>query len=312
MNKRFLLTVVLASAFGVSSVSLQAQDEDIKSIGFTWWNDVPSLVEEGNQSFEGMDYETSEQFYRDAMVLNPDEAVTSFNLGLAKGAQDQASEALPHFYSALDKAGKNQALRQKSFYNIGVGQWKQVVEEMEKEEKDRDEDAMLKRGLAALDAFNASLKLNPEDAKAQENKNQIQHFLQKMSEMPPPQEQQQNQDQQCDNPGDGGQGDQQNDQQNQQQENQDQQKQQEQQDQQDQQQQQEQEQSEQEQSEQEQQEQQEQEQQEEQEQAAQEEQEREEMTPEQARQMLNILGEDQNIVLRKGRSRSQPEPTKRW
>jgi hypothetical protein len=274
----------------------------------------------------------AEQQYRSAQLREPDEAVASFNLGLALAQQEDYAGASRNFQDALNLAGERADFREKALYNLGLSQINSAIAESKKDKP--DEEFMLDQALSALDAFNETLRLNPGNEEAAANKAQAQHFLKREMQEQQQQQQQQNQQQQNQQQQDQQQ-DQQQQQQQQQQNEQDQQQQQEQQQQQDQQQQadqnQEQQENQQQQDEQQQGQQQEEEQEQQgqpqdqqqpEEQEGQQEEERQgdqqreqpaELTEDQARQLLNLLGDERNIVLRKGRyPRSMPEPEKDW
>ncbi len=315
--------LVMAQEPQATDAGKKAGPEDI---GFTWGNDVPELVRRGNEGFKGEDFKAAEDFYRGAQLKNPGEAVAAFNIGLAEAKQGNHESAASEFNRALNLAGPDTGFRAKTQYNLGLSHLQQAMDALSPKDKKnpqatpskKNREQAIGQALKAIDAFDATMKLEPGNQDAAVNKAKTQHLLQ-FAATPPPQNQQ-NQDN-----GEGSEGDGESQkQQDSQQPPQDQQ--QEQQDQSSQQDQQQQDKGEQEQQQagegqDEKQDQQagqgEQEKQEEQDaqdgKAQQADKKEAEMTEEQARELLNILGDQQNVVLRKSRyPLTRPEPKKDW
>lgn len=307
MKKAPFLTLFI----GVTLVSFlhgtsRAETSD-DTLGFTWWNDVPERIRRGNELYRQENFEEAERFYRDAQLDAPRDAISTYNLGLSHARQGRHDQAISSFLRSLSLAGENDRLRADAHYNMGVSQLQQAIDfESEGEREDAIEAA-----IDAIDSFNSTLRIDPDDADALTNRQQAQHFLQYFSIPPPEMEQQQQQDGQQGEEGE--ESEQSEGQQDQQQQQQDQDQQQDQQDQSDQQQQGDPDSS----DDQDQQDQQ--DEQDGQEDAGeQQEQDRpqqtepEELTEEQARRLLNMLGDPENIRLRKGSRLTQPEHEKPW
>jgi hypothetical protein len=291
-----------------------------KLIGFTWWNDEPEMVRRGNEAYDAGDFPEAEIWFRDAGVTRKGRGIPEFNEALALARQKKFSEARPRFDAALLQAGQDPELRADIFYNRGTAEYQRIREEWVKLDAARqsgqltDQRKMAKyenaretlaRELVSVIAdFNRVLERQPANEPALFNKSQAQHLLERMSPPPdPPQEQQQQQNQS----GDG-----QQEQQQQQQSEQGDQEQQQQQNQQNQEQQDEQQ------------------GQDQQQNAGQEESEEDQqsgsqadgqpqpsqvrpMTPEEADQLLQLLGDQQNVRIRKRTPPSQrPEVEKIW
>lgn len=326
MNRKvtILLIALVALFHGVlpAEGEQKAPASEPEPIGFTWWNDLPEMIRRGNEDYSGNKFSDAERLYRDAQLKNPEEAVAAFNLGLSAAKQDNHEAAINQFKKSLNLAGEDAQLRGKTLYNLGNSQFKEAL----KAETDKKREEAIQHALDALDSFNAAARLGYDKVEVEENKSQAQHFLQFTANPPPQQQNQQNQD------GQGEQGQQGDQSQNQQpQDQQGQQDQQQPQDGQDQQQQQPQsgDQPEQQQDQQPQDQpqegegEQEQQQQEQGEGQDQEEQQKGssggakekpvDLTPEQARELLNLLGNQDNIVLKKSRyPLTRPEPEKDW
>lgn len=319
---------------GGASMATPAAPAGRESIGFTWWNDVPEMIRRGNDQLLGESPDTAGEYYQDALVRDAREPVAAMNLGLARAQKQEFEQAASAFSRALELAGENAAIRERALYNLGVARMNQAIAA----EKNRQREEAIARAVEALDAFNGALNLNPGNQDAEFNKSQSQHFLRYFSTpsptpTPTPQQSQdqQQQQQQQDGGGSSSQDQQQQDQQQQNQQQQDQQQQPQQDGEQNQQnpQQQDQQQP----SEQDQQSQREQDRPQENEQSEQEQDQNQqeqqqqggqgnnnqaqgrpqEMTPEQARQLLNLIGDPKNIVLRKQNySLDRPKPEKDW
>ena len=312
--------VAPVSVLGQQNQSASGEEKDAgEQLGFTWWNDVPELIERGNNMYSEKVYEQAEENYRAAEFRKPEDPVAALNLGLALAQQGENETAARYFDKALNRAGENAQLREKALYNYGRTKLDLAMSMVEQQQQQVNEEALMSNALDALDAFNETLRLNPNNSDAQRNKTIVQNLIRRQSEPPPPEQQQQQQqqgesgEQQQQQQGQQGEQDQQQEQQQgeQEQEPQEGQQQEEQQGQQNQQQQQGQDQ-------QQGQQQQEPEQGEEQEeqqggQQPQQQQRPPELSEEQARQLLNLLGDDKNIILRKGQiSPNRPKPEKDW
>jgi len=313
--------VAPVSVLGQQNQSASGEEKDAgEQLGFTWWNDVPELIERGNNMYSEKVYEQAEENYRAAEFRKPEDPVAALNLGLALAQQGENETAARYFDKALNRAGENAQLREKALYNYGRTKLDLAMSMVEQQQQQVNEEALMSNALDALDAFNETLRLNPNNSDAQRNKTIVQNLIRRQSEPPPPEQQQQQQQQgesgeqqQQQQQGQQGEQDQQQEQQQgeQEQEPQEGQQQEEQQGQQNQQQQQGQDQ-------QQGQQQQEPEQGEEQEeqqggQQPQQQQRPPELSEEQARQLLNLLGDDKNIILRKGQiSPNRPKPEKDW
>ena len=336
-SRTILLPLILAALLAGGTADAQepkapstppgaAKREGPEDIGFTWGNDVPELVRRGNEGFKGEDFRAAEDYYRGAQLKNPGEAVAAFNIGLAEAKQGNHESAASEFNRALNLAGPDTGFRAKTQYNLGLSHLQQAMDVLSPKDKKnapsspskKSREQAIGQALQAIDAFDATLNLEPGNQDAAVNKAKTQHLLQ-FAATPPPQQSQPNQD---NGEGSEGNGESQN-QQSDQQKPQDKQQQQEQSSQQDEQQQDKGEQEQQQAGEGQDQKQDqqagqgEQEKQEEQEaqdgKARQADKKEAEMTEEQARELLNILGDQQNVVLRKSRyPLTRPEPKKDW
>lgn len=194
MRAHCLLILTLAAGMVAAPLLLErapAQalvEEGDGPIGFTWWNDVPERVRRGNEHYLEENFEDAERYYRDAQLDAPRDAVSSFNLGLSQARQDRLSEAISSFNRSLSLSGGDEGLEADAHYNLGLTHLQRAIGH----EEEQDREAAIDAALDALDSFNESLRLNPEDEDARANRRTTQRFLDYFS-MPPeqmPQEQQ--------------------------------------------------------------------------------------------------------------------------
>lgn len=308
MRKLLLLSVALLLAMP-TALSAQSADRN-RDIGFTWWNDVPETIRRGNEAFSLEEFESASEFYRDAQILHPQGPVSALNLGISEAKQGNTDRALNALSRALQLSGEDATLRSRALYNLGVAHLENAI--ALKDDKKRE--AAVEQAIAALDAFDETLRLEPDNEEARFNREQVRHLLNFIAEPPPPQEQQQQQ--QGESGGEGQPQQQDSEQEQEQQQDEQQQQQQQQQESGDQQ---EQQQPEEQEGDQEQQQQQPQDGEEEQ--GSEEEQrpggeaqpQEQRLSPEEARQLLNLLGDMENIVLQKRHDpRTRPTPEKNW
>ena len=201
-----------------------------EAIGFTWWNDVPEMIRRGNQEYKGEEFKNAEDFYRDAQLKNPEQAEAAFNIGLSEAKQGNNQGAASEFNRALNLAGADAALRAKTLYNLGSAHLNDALKLLQPEGKDgapsapgelspKVREEVVHSALSSIEAYNGALKLNPNDSAAKFNKAQAQHLLQFASQPPPKNENQQQQNQQNQEQNQKDQQQQQNQQQNQQDQN---------------------------------------------------------------------------------------------
>lgn len=177
-----------------------------EAIGFTWWNDVPEMIRRGNQEYKGEEFKNAEDFYRDAQLKNPEQAEAAFNIGLSEAKQGNNQGAASEFNRALNLAGADAALRAKTLYNLGSAHLNDALKLLQPEGKDgapsapgelspKVREEVVHSALSSIEAYNGALKLNPNDSAAKFNKAQAQHLLQFASQPPPKNENQQQQNQ---------------------------------------------------------------------------------------------------------------------
>lgn len=198
---RHSLTLLLAgvllaaplSQHAVPAQTLAGPEED--EVGFTWWNDVPERVRRGNERYIQENFEDAERYYRDAQLDAPRDAVSSFNLGLSQARQDRLGDAIGSFNRSLSLARGDKGLEAGTHYNLGLTHLRRAIEF----EQEQDRESAIDAALEALDSFDETLRLNPDDENARTNRQITQRFLEYFSI--PPEEMPQQSDGQ---PGDDG------------------------------------------------------------------------------------------------------------
>ncbi|MCC6547081.1 tetratricopeptide repeat protein [Candidatus Sumerlaeota bacterium] len=181
-----------------------------EQIGFTWWNDIPEMIRRGNKEYDGKSYKDAEDFYREAQTRNPDAAAAAFNIGLSEARQGNHDGAAAEFNRALNLAGTDAHLRAKTLYNLGSTHLNDALKLLNPQPaqgqqaapqnlSQKDREAAIQAALSSIDAYNGALKLAPNDEAAKFNKAQAQHLLE-FAAQPPPKQQDEQQNQQNQDP----------------------------------------------------------------------------------------------------------------
>lgn len=162
---------------------------------FSWGNKLPSFVKRGADLYMGGDYKSAEHDFESARLLDPGVAAPAFNLGLTAARQDRPEDAVAFFDSAADLAREDAQLRAKALYNKGVVRFEQAREALEKKQ---DKQAAILGAIEALDAFRGAELASKDLAEAPYNRALVQDFLRKLPVEPPQQQNQQQDDQEQD------------------------------------------------------------------------------------------------------------------
>lgn len=188
------LALLLSSSHGEETAPREKPPEPVveKKLPFTWGNDVPAYVDRGASAYEGGDFSVAEEDFRNAQLLRPDLAEPIFNLGLAAARQNEPQTAIDHFNRALDLARDNDALRAEALYNRGIVQFDQARAALDGEKPNRA--GAIQNAISALDSFRQAQTVAPDFSDAELNRQLVQQFLREIPLPPPQQEQQQQQD----------------------------------------------------------------------------------------------------------------------
>ncbi len=194
-------SMLVAVALTAGSAA-HAQDRNAgRDVGFTWWNDLPALIERGNEAYFADQLTEAEDAYSGAQLLAPDSPVASFNRGIVHGRQGSTGEAIDAFERAIQRAGEDASLRARANYNLGLMHWERAYRAIA---EDEDIEASLEEALRSLDRFEDALRYDPANDAARENRSQVQHFLEMFArEEPPPEQEEQQEESRDDDEEDG-------------------------------------------------------------------------------------------------------------
>jgi hypothetical protein len=144
------------------------------------------LMDEGASAYVMEDYEGAASAYRSARLLRPNSAEAIMNLGLAEAKLGNFEAAREHFRESRRFLSPEDARRSESFYNEGTSWLDEAMRSTESEDPSvagKVPDQLLE----AIDRLGAALEMNPELAQARQNRLAAQNMLYRMEE-PPPQE----------------------------------------------------------------------------------------------------------------------------
>lgn len=148
--------------------------------------DAATSPEEALKEYRAGHYDKAQRDFEELLKKRGDPRL-SFNAGAAAYRNGQFEQAIKHFSEAVNSPDLK--LQQDGYYNRGNAQYYLGEQADEREVK---MDAWKK----ALQDFQSSLKLDPQDGNAEFNKNWVQQRLKELEQQPPPEEQQQSQDKQ--------------------------------------------------------------------------------------------------------------------
>ncbi len=162
---------------------------------FSWGNKLPAFVRRGNELYTGGDLKNAEHDFESARLLDPGVAAPAFNLGLTAAKQERPEDAVAYFDTAADLAREDANLRARALYNKGVVRFQQAREALEKKQ---DKKAAILGAIEALDAFRGAELASSDLEEAPHNRALVQDFLRKLPVEPPQQQNQQQDDQKQD------------------------------------------------------------------------------------------------------------------
>ena len=125
---------------------------------------VEKATQKGNEYYKQQQFEKAAEEYNKALLADPENTTTKFNLANSLQKQGKQDEALKSFSELSEKANEKE-LRSKSFYNKGV-----VLTQQKKLEE-------------SIEAYKNSLRQNPDDKEAREN---LQKALLELKKKNPP------------------------------------------------------------------------------------------------------------------------------
>ncbi|MBL0305054.1 MAG: tetratricopeptide repeat protein [Chitinophagaceae bacterium] len=125
---------------------------------------VEKATQKGNEYYKQRQFEKATEEYNKALLADPENTTTKFNLANSLQKQGKQDEALKSF-SELSEKAKEKELKSKSYYNKGV-----VLTQQKKLEE-------------SIEAYKNSLRQNPDDKEAREN---LQKALLELKKKNPP------------------------------------------------------------------------------------------------------------------------------
>ncbi|MBK9382733.1 MAG: tetratricopeptide repeat protein [Chitinophagaceae bacterium] len=125
---------------------------------------VEKATQKGNEYYKQRQFEKATEEYNKALLADPENTTTKFNLANSLQKQGKEDEALKSF-SELSEKAKEKELKSKSYYNKGV-----VLTQQKKLEE-------------SIEAYKNSLRQNPDDKEAREN---LQKALLELKKKNPP------------------------------------------------------------------------------------------------------------------------------
>jgi len=129
-------------------------------------------IRKGNLLYKQKNYEGSKQAYNKALSENPKDPTANYNLGNADFRSEKHDDAVQLYDNTITNSTDNKPVQEKAYYNKGVAYSKG------------------KKLQESIDAWKASLKLDPNDNDARENLQKALLELKKQQQ----QQQQQNKD----------------------------------------------------------------------------------------------------------------------
>jgi len=153
--RKFIVIVILVSA------SFFAQSQV-----------VAKATQKGNEYYKQQQFEKAAEEYNKALLAEPENTTTKFNLANSLQKQGKQEEALKVFSELSEKANEKE-LKSKAFYNKGV-----VLTQQKKLEE-------------SIEAYKNALRQNPDDKEARENLQKA--LLELKKKNPPKKEEKENQ-----------------------------------------------------------------------------------------------------------------------
>jgi len=145
----------------------------------------------GEKAFADGDFITASEFYSQALKKNPDDPRLHYNAGTAAYKNNLYDDAISSFQEALKS--EDLGLQEQTYYNLG-NTWFKKGEELARSDPGQAEELWQK----SLDAYEGSLKLNPQDKDSSANRDLVSRRLEELKKQQEQQkkEQQDKQDQQ--------------------------------------------------------------------------------------------------------------------
>lgn len=144
-------------------------------------NAQAATPQEAFQHYQAGHYDRAQRAYEELLKKGADPRL-SFNAGAAAYRNGKFEEAIKHFSDAANSPDLK--LQQDGYYNRGNAHY-------QKGEQAAEREAKMEAWKKALQDFQSTLKLDPQDSNADFNKDWVQRRLKELEQQPPPQSQQQ-------------------------------------------------------------------------------------------------------------------------
>jgi Ca-activated chloride channel homolog len=150
-----------------------------------------SHASRGEEAYAKGDFLGAQEFYAQALKKHPDDPRLHYNAGTAAYRNNLLDDAAASFAQALKS--DDLGLQEQSYYNLGNTLFKKG-----EELRQSDPEQTAKLWQQALDAYEGSVKLNPQGKDSQENKALVSKKLEELQKQQEQQKQQGDQDKQQD------------------------------------------------------------------------------------------------------------------
>jgi Ca-activated chloride channel family protein len=139
----------------------------------------------GEEAFAAGDYLSASEFYTQALKKHPDDPRLQYNAGTAAYKNNLYDDAIASFQEALKS--EDLGLQEQTYYNLGNARYKKGEELLQSDPQQAE-----KLWQQAKDAYEGSIKLNPEARDSSENRNLV---VKRLEELKKQQEEQKKQQQ---------------------------------------------------------------------------------------------------------------------
>ena len=147
----------------------------------------PVAASKGEKAFADGDFLTASKFYTDALKKNPDDPRLHYNSGTAAYKNNLFDDAIASFQQALKS--EDLGLQEQTYYNLGNTLFKKG-----EEVRQSDQQQAAKVWQQALDAYEGSLKLNPQAKDSKDNRELVTRRLEELKKQQQEQQDKQQQD----------------------------------------------------------------------------------------------------------------------
>ncbi|MDO9041264.1 MAG: VWA domain-containing protein [Desulfocapsaceae bacterium] len=147
----------------------------------------PVAASKGEKAFADGDFLAASKFYSEALKKNPDDPRLHYNSGTADYKNNLFDDAIASFQQALKS--EDLGLQEQTYYNLGNALFKKG-----EEVRQSDQQQAAKVWQQALDAYEGSLKLNPQAKDSKENRELVTRRLEELKKQQQEQQDKQQQD----------------------------------------------------------------------------------------------------------------------